>query len=149
MAMTYAARRGKSSKVQLYQSALREIAKKGLTAERVVEAARAKASPLHDAFEWSDTKAAQEYRLAQARQLIGSITISVKHEKRSVATRAWTFLPSKSAYVGTVEAMSEEVTREEVLSEAKSELRTFRVKYGQLEELGIVLGAIDRVVERT
>ncbi len=41
-----------------------------LNPKDVVRAARAKSSPLHSQFEWSDAKAGHEYRLWQARQLI-------------------------------------------------------------------------------
>ncbi len=41
----------------------------------VVEAARPKVAPLHPAFEWSDSKAAEQYRLIQARQLIRAVIV--------------------------------------------------------------------------
>ena len=48
-----------------------------LHAEDVVTAARDPISPLHGKFEWEDSKAAQQYRLWQARQLIASVTIKL------------------------------------------------------------------------
>ncbi|HUD75319.1 MAG TPA: hypothetical protein VMQ76_09630, partial [Terracidiphilus sp.] len=53
--------------------ALRAIADKNgglLLPEKVVEAARPVSSPLHSWFEWNDNKAAENYRIWQARQLI-------------------------------------------------------------------------------
>lgn len=47
----------------------------GLTPQLVVNSAADPASPLHDYFQWSDAKAADQYRLWQARQLIKSIKI--------------------------------------------------------------------------
>lgn len=41
----------------------------------VVEAARPKAAPLHPCFEWSDKRAAEEYRYIQARNIIRSLRI--------------------------------------------------------------------------
>jgi hypothetical protein len=41
----------------------------------LVEEARPKESPAHDAFEWRDKVAAHEYRLTQARQMIRLVTI--------------------------------------------------------------------------
>lgn len=41
----------------------------------VVEAARSKKSPLHGAFCWDDTEAANLHRIWQARQLIRSISV--------------------------------------------------------------------------
>lgn len=49
-----------------------------LTAQGVVEAARPTTSPLHPAFEWDDAKAAESYRLVQARSMIKSIEIVVQ-----------------------------------------------------------------------
>lgn len=44
-----------------------------LTPEAVVKAARSPKSPLHQFFEWSNVKAAEEHRLDQARTLITSV----------------------------------------------------------------------------
>jgi hypothetical protein len=41
-----------------------------LTASAVLSAAEAEDNPIHDRFEWDDSKAGHEYRLMQARQLI-------------------------------------------------------------------------------
>jgi hypothetical protein len=43
--------------------------------EDVVEYADDPASPLHSAFEWDDTVAAQQHRLAQARSLIKAVRV--------------------------------------------------------------------------
>lgn len=45
-------------------------ANSGLRPSEVVESARPATSPLHDQFEWNNSKAGHEYRLMQARQLI-------------------------------------------------------------------------------
>jgi len=42
----------------------------------VIEEARPVDSPLHNAFEWDDTKAAARYRILQAQELIRSIKIT-------------------------------------------------------------------------
>jgi hypothetical protein len=47
----------------------------GLTPQTVVSAATNPTSPLHNYFQWDDGKAADSYRLWQARQLIKSIKI--------------------------------------------------------------------------
>jgi hypothetical protein len=48
-----------------------------LTPRMVVEAARPQTSRLHQYFEWDDQAAAEEYRLAQARHLVRSVTVRV------------------------------------------------------------------------
>ena len=47
----------------------------------VVNEARPKKSPLHDDFEWDDAKAAEEYRLSQARQYIRITPVRVANNK--------------------------------------------------------------------
>ncbi len=53
----------------------------GLTAKIVVDDARPVGSLLHPCFEWNDTKAAEEYRMEQARLLMRSIKV-VTHIKK-------------------------------------------------------------------
>jgi hypothetical protein len=48
-----------------------------VTPAQVVEAARDPANPLHEEFEWDDSVAAEQWRLAQARTLIRSIRVVV------------------------------------------------------------------------
>ena len=47
-----------------------------LTPDAVVDDAKDKKSPLHDQFEWDDSKAAAAHRLAQARRLIVSVLVT-------------------------------------------------------------------------
>ena len=49
-----------------------------LTAAAVVEAARDSAHPLHGFFDWDDTTAAHQHRLAQGRELIRSVRVVVE-----------------------------------------------------------------------
>jgi len=48
--------------------------------EEVVKDAEKRNSPLHDYFEWDDTKAGMQYRLQQARDLIANIASVVSIE---------------------------------------------------------------------
>lgn len=48
-----------------------------LTPGEVVTAARDPESPLHDMFEWDDGKAAESWRLEQARGLIRSVQVKI------------------------------------------------------------------------
>jgi hypothetical protein len=51
-----------------------------LRPEGVVEAARDPGSPLHDCFEWDDTRAGEKFRRIQASALIRSIRVLVVQE---------------------------------------------------------------------
>lgn len=48
-----------------------------LTPDDVLNEAKKAGSPLHDAFEWDNTKAGHMYRITQARTLIRSVRIDV------------------------------------------------------------------------
>jgi len=48
-----------------------------LTEEIVLKAARKVSSALHDYFEWDNTKAAEQYRLQQARAVIINVKVTV------------------------------------------------------------------------
>lgn len=53
-----------------------------LTPDDVVEAARDPASPLHERFEWDDSKAAHAHRIYQARKVIASVRVIVRESER-------------------------------------------------------------------
>ena len=52
-----------------------------LLPEKVIEAARAENSPLHDEFEWDDSIAAHKHRIEQAEHLIRRYRITYKDTK--------------------------------------------------------------------
>lgn len=49
--------------------------KGSLAPSDVVDDARAKTSPLHECFEWNNSTAAEQWRLLQARNLIGALVM--------------------------------------------------------------------------
>lgn len=57
-----------------------EVAQGGLTPRAVVDASRPADAPLHKLFEWDNERAADAWRLDQARQAISSLRVVV-HEK--------------------------------------------------------------------
>lgn len=57
-----------------------------ITPDAVIEDARSKKSPLHDQFEWDDSKAAHQYRLEQAREIIRSVKMEIVTSERIVST---------------------------------------------------------------
>lgn len=48
-----------------------------LTPENIVDAARPESATLHSAFEWDNNKAAQQYRLQQARNVINNVEVKI------------------------------------------------------------------------
>lgn len=121
--------------------------------ESVVEAARPASSPLHKYFEWDNTKAAQEWRLEQARYLIRvCVEVAKLPNNEPQEIRVFVSLPSernkKGGYRLMVNVLSDVERREEMLQMALDELTRLRSKYAKLRELSSIFQAIDRVAKR-
>jgi len=116
-----------------------------LNPEDVVEYARPKASPIHDKFTWDNTKAANEYRLWQARQLISLVIVYEKVEHKPIAIRHFHSLTTdrseSGGYRRIVEILSNKTHRQQLLQDAMSELNVFETKYRSLTELSDVFAA--------
>ena len=116
-----------------------------ITADAVIEEARKRGSPLHGFFEWDDSRAAQEYRLDQARHLVRSITVTVEGNGEPIAVRAFVHVGSRQEYMPSVRAMRQSEIREEVVARALAELESWRRRYYNLREFAGVVAAIDSV----
>lgn len=125
---------------------LRRQCKGELTPEDVVEDAKDPSSPLHGFFEWSNTKAAHQYRLQQARGLIRSVVaVYVSETEPAIRQRAYVHVPEAGAphYRDTAQAMSQTKTREMVLRRAWEELQHWRKRYKEMQEFAELIGVID------
>jgi hypothetical protein len=119
-----------------------------LRPEDVVAAARPRGSLLHGQFEWDDARAADEYRLWQARQLIRVAVTVLPQTDRPI--RAYVSLRTDRTVAGggyrsLCDVLSDGQLREQLLAEALDDLETFRTKYGRLRELAPVFAAARRV----
>lgn len=126
----------KKADPQKIGQALAKIAQDGggrLTPPAVVEAARNARSPLHRHFEWDDAKAAQSYRLDQARAIIGVIRIDDDTEE---PTRA--FLSVKDAagvsYRTAAEVGGSLDLQLAVLRQAEKDLDAWTRRYRELAD---------------
>lgn len=116
-----------------------------LTPEDVVEAARARSSPLHAAFCWDDTEAARLYRLVQARNVIGAIVVVHRDEG---PVREYVRLPKVREYAPTVEAMKDPKHAEGILDRALAELDGMLVRYRSYRALAGLLDDVRLVVTK-
>lgn len=121
-----------------------------LQPEAVVDAARNKTSPLHSRFEWNDGKAADAYRLWQARQLIRVSVTMIGGDEDQEPERAWVSLKSdryeeRGGYRSLVSVLSDEEMRAQLLHQAQEDMEGFREKYKRLQELSEVIEAMKRV----
>ena len=131
---------------------LRKIAKKNgglLRPVQIVQAARDEASPLHGQFTWDDEKAAGQYRLWQARELIA--TYWVVEEGSNEPVRLLLSLasdrPAKQGYRFSADVLANPEQRREWLLMALAELQVWRKTYGALTELKPVFNAISRALK--
>ena len=124
--------------------AIRTKHKGRLTPQLVLTDARPKRSPLHSAFEWDDSAAADAYRLDQARYMIRSITVVIEN---SPVVRAFVHVTQNTddekTYTHIVAAMESPQLREQVVADAKAEMVRWRKRYANLKEFTSVFDAID------
>ena len=122
-----------------------------LTPKIVVEDARPADAILHPAFEWDDPMAAELYREWQARMLVKSIRIvQIEDNQPCAPHRAFINVITQQAsrgYLTSAQVMRDEVLREQVLLQAKRDLKAWRARYKDLEELGDIYQAIDRFID--
>lgn len=117
-----------------------------ITPEAVVDAARHPDHPLHRAFTWDDTEAAEAWRKAEARQLINSIRVTVtgKDEPPKVSYLSVTVRDQGRAYLPASVVMSDAEYRAQALADAFTALEGWQRRYRNLQELADVNAAIDR-----
>ena len=119
-----------------------------ITPAAFLEASRPTNAPTHGIFTWDDQKAAEKYRLQQARNTILSLrVVSATTEDESVPHRAFLNVSTASAasYISAVDALRVNETRVIVLDRAKRELQSFKDKYAELKELAQVFKAIEQL----
>jgi hypothetical protein len=117
----------------------------------VVQAARAARNPLHQFFEWDNTKAAEEYRLVQARHLIRRVTVILTSGDEPIPIRAFISLMGdrgEGSYRQTVVVLSTSDFRQQALEEALAEMKAFQHKYRHLAEVAEVIMAMARTTRR-
>ena len=119
-----------------------------LTASNLVEASRPKDAPLHKEFEWNNTKAAEEWRKHQARNIIHSLVLVTEPGTDSESVRAFFKIETRSNnYESIVAIVRDENKYESLKAAALRELKVFQRKYHTISELGKVFAAIDELEE--
>jgi len=116
-----------------------------LESEMVIEAARECGSPLHTAFEWNNKRAADAYRVDQARYLIRSIEVIVEDQPDAKPVRAFVSVvrDQDRSYTSVSHALGDPELRRQVLLGALGELEAWRIRYAELVELANVFASID------
>jgi hypothetical protein len=113
----------------------------GVTAAALLKASKPKKSPLHSVFEWDDGVAANKFREGQAREILRAIVL-VNDAGEESTVRAFIHVKSQEAYLPTLVVMSDQALRAEALQRAWAELESWRKRYSDLKEFGLVFDAI-------
>ena len=134
---------------------LDRLAKKagGLVPKTIVEEAEDPQAVLHPCFEWDDTFAAQKYREDQARSVIRNLVVihETGENVEPLKTRAFVRVAAEqsthSRYVDIASALADSKMRGGLLETAKNELRSFQIKYHNLNELVELFEAMNQFLE--
>ena len=114
-----------------------------VTKELLLEASRPEDSATHSIFEWDNDKAAEKYRLEQARQTISALRVVYETpEKEAISVKAFvnvSELSEKARYRNVEVALTEEDTREVYLKRIRNELEALINRNRNIEELGDIL----------
>ena len=141
-----------SVKAEIAGEVMQRLESEGrLTPANLVEEARPEESPMHKAFEWDDAKAAENYRKQQATQMIRAIVVResdvVSGGSESVQVKVFNQPEKGGVYESLMTILLDEEKSGSLMDKAKAELRTFRIKYSQLERLARLMVEIDEVLE--
>jgi hypothetical protein len=110
-----------------------------LTAALVVEAARPKTSPLHSRFTWDNREAAEQWRQAQAAELIRSVRVIYRQateteEARSVREYHAVRGPAGYAYQPADKVAADPFLKQLVLNDMQREWLALRRRYEHFSE---------------
>ncbi len=112
--------------------------KKGhVTAKQIVEYAKLNKSPLHDYFEWDVSKAAEKFRLYQARHLVShNVEVVVINEEKEVQRSFFSVnVPSKGqVYVTLKDATETESYKKQLLSKIITTLENLTITMKMFKE---------------
>lgn len=107
-----------------------------LEPKAVVERARDAKNPLHDHFEWDDSKAAASYRLDQARNLIRIVRV-IDEDADEGTSRAFVSVNGKNgvSYRSIDDVKQSRDLQAAVLEAAERDLEAFERRYRELKDI--------------
>lgn len=112
--------------------------------EEIVDKARDESTELHKCFEWDDTKAAEKYRVYQARQIVCHLIVKeVNDDPQKHEVRFFYKTDNQEGYKPTSYIMRNKDEYHKLLERALAELSAFKKKYSTLKELEGVWEAIN------
>jgi len=127
-----------------------------ITPSVVVSEAKHKESPMHGQFTWDDTEAAIAHRKWEARRLIGTLEVEIRHtgggtrEINAVLMRAFPNVTNGDGhkYVGLAMVQSREDYRQQLVSACMQAGKRWAAQARGYRELAPAVAAIDRTVKK-
>lgn len=120
-----------------------------ITAKEVLADAEKKESPLHAYFEWDDSKAAIEYRLYQARNLLRSIEVVVtRSDGTEMQVRQYYSITEQTeegqtqSYYMLGVVLNNAEKRAAVIADAYREVVNWQLRYEQYQEFNEICSSI-------
>jgi hypothetical protein len=148
----------RKDKVQVYGEEIQKIADEHggqVKPINVVDKARDKKSALHDYFEWDDSIAAERFRIAQARNLINHIEVTILFNDEERKSRAFFNVSFKneddnkdSAYIPVEIVANTPGMREQLIDRALDEVKAWKNRWHEYKELAEIFGAIEETQKR-
>ena len=118
-------------------------------AAELVKRSRPAKSDTHHLFEWDDRVAAEEHRLARAKDLIRVVCVTFEeHPDTPVHAFPIVVTAGKRGPYPMSKVLASKDLRSAMLEDAKAEMQRFRIRYEGLRELADVFAAIDRHTKR-
>lgn len=115
------------------------------TAAQLVEKATPRNSPIHHFFEWDDRKAADLYRLRQARGYIQCLVVEIEgNEVRKYVPPVYVAGHDIKHYVDIDVARKSKDLWEQVVERAMAEALVWRGRYQAYDNLSLIHEAIDK-----
>jgi hypothetical protein len=114
----------------------------------VVEEAKSPKHPLHFLFEWRDKQAAEQWRLAQARQIIRSVRVAAEPGSNEPPKIAFPNIsaPSGRSYRLLSEVLNSRDLQARLLIAAEQELAAFERRYHRLLDVCELVRAARRAL---
>lgn len=116
--------------------------------KEVVEIARSPRSALHTYFEWDDDKAAEAYRVAQARTLIKCIVVEQDGDYTPAYQHVFVQSANSYNYTTTAICLEDESLWEQVVDQALREAVSWSRRYESYKQLAPIHEAIIQTKER-
>lgn len=144
-----------NKKAQVYGECIEALCERSdapVSPYTIVAEARKKRSPLHAAFEWDDTVAANKYRVVQARHLIKHIVVVVEDDngEKEEMPAFYNVVQADDGtrgYTSILTVQAEPDYQRQVIAAAIKQLAIWQKRYGQYNKLAsaMIRRAIDEL----